>query len=94
MNTAENNTLRARAERAVGDLVLAELFVVQATLESASMLGDSWSGLRTQLSSTENTEEDFGSFLQRTRRQLTEPYSTRFRYLRELSRDADKNIAA
>ena len=94
MDTAENTTLRARAERAVGELVLAELFVVQATLESASMLGDSWSGLRTQLSSTENTEEDFGSFLQRTRRQLTEPYSTRFRYLREMNRDGNTDTGA
>ena len=58
------------------------------------MLGDSWSGLRTQLSSTENTEEDFGSFLQRTRRQLTEPYSTRFRYLREMNRDSDTDTGA
>jgi DNA-binding SARP family transcriptional activator len=89
MNAAENNTLRARAERAVGDLVLAELFVVQATLESAAALGESWNGLRNQLSGDETPEEDFSSFLQRTRRQLTEPYATRFRYLRELNRDTD-----
>ncbi len=84
MESQENNTLRNRAERAIGDIVMAELFLVQATIESASALGDGFNGLREQLSAETDTGEDFRSFLERTRKQLLEPYSTRFKYLRDM----------
>lgn len=83
MESQENNIIRNRAERVIGDIVMAELFLVQATIESASALSDGIDGLRDQFSSEIDTKEDFRSFLERTRKQLLEPYTTRFKYLRE-----------
>lgn len=86
MSTAQNKPIRSRAEKAIGDIVLAELFVVQATIESAAVLGEGLTELRDHLKADEPAE-DLRSFLQRTGQRLTEPYATRFRYLRELHRD-------
>ena len=78
-------TLRKRADRAISDLVLAELFLVQATIESASALGDGISGLREHLYWEDTMpEEELSAFLRRTRDELVEPYSSRFRYFREM----------
>jgi hypothetical protein len=91
--TVENvtdNTIRNRAGRAISDLVMAELFLVQATIESASALGDGFSELRDHLywDEAEGTpREELSAFLKRTREQVVEPYSTRFKYLRELVKD-------
>ena len=83
MENQTDNSIRNRAGRAISDLVMAELFLVQATIESASALGDGINGLREHLAA-EEPEEDFRSFLERTREQLVEPYSTRFKYLRDM----------
>lgn len=82
-----DNTIRNRAGRAISDLVMAELFLVQATIESASALGEGINGLRDHLywDEAENQpKEELSSFLKRTREQLVEPYSTRFKYLRDM----------
>jgi hypothetical protein len=73
----------------------AELFFVQATIESASALGDSISELREQLSANEagGEREELVSFLKRTRDQLVEPYTTRYRFFRDLVQDEDKDAA-
>jgi len=84
--------IRSRAGRAINDLVVAELFLVQATIESASALGDSISGLRQHLAADDAAEqprEEFSAFLKRTREELLEPYSTRFKFFRELVKDQE-----
>ena len=87
MQNQVDNTIRGRAGRAVGDLVMAELFLIQATIESASVLGDSLTGLREHLNQdlTENQpRQEFREFLRQTGEQLVEPYSVRFKYLRDI----------
>ena len=93
METQTDNTIRSRAGRAISDLVMAELFFVQATIESAAVLGDGISELRDHLYWDEAEgapEEELSEFLRRTREQLVEPYSTRYRYFREMIRDNDR----
>ena len=72
----------SRVRRTVNDLVLAEMFLVQATIESAAAITD---GLR-QLTSGEEqgSRESVSEVLQRTADEAVEPYTTRFRYLRDL----------
>lgn len=92
METQTDNTIRNRAGRAISDLVMAELFFVQATIESASALGDGISELRDHIywDETEGApEENLSEFLKRTREQLMEPYSTRYRYFRDIVREND-----
>jgi len=77
---------QSRMQKAVGDLVLAELFLVQATIESVTAIGDGISALRGQLPANESQADtqDLGSVIQRTADEAIEPYTTRFRYFREL----------
>jgi hypothetical protein len=87
MDTQQDNSIRTRTERAISDLVMAELFLVQATIESASALSDGISNLRDHLywDEAENQpKEELSSFLKRTGEQVVEPYSTRFKYLRDM----------
>lgn len=89
MDKQTDNSLRNRAGRAIGDLVMAELFFIQATIESASVLGDGITELRDLYRDDAATEpkEELSSFIKRTGDQLLEPYATRFKYLRELVND-------
>ncbi|MEP5763258.1 MAG: hypothetical protein ABJ308_01625 [Halieaceae bacterium] len=90
MQKQEQSAIRSRAGRAINDLVVAELFLVQATIESASVLGEGISGLRQHLASDDSAEapeEEFSAFLKRTREELMEPYSTRFKFFRDLVRE-------
>ena len=77
---------QSRMQKAVGDLVLAELFLVQATIESVTAIGDGISALRGQLPANESQADTqgLGSVIQRTADEAIEPYTTRFRYFREL----------
>ena len=78
-------TQPGRVRRAVNDLVLAEMFLIQATIESAAAIGDSVGKLGRQLGTDEGSErEPLGELLQRTADGVVEPYATRFRYLRQL----------
>ena len=77
----------SRVRRAVNDLVLAELFLVQATIESVTAIGDGIDAIRDQMAASDDGREeteDIGSVIQRTAGDAIEPYTTRFRYLREL----------
>ena len=90
MEHGTDNTILNRAERAISDLVMAELFLVQATIESASALSDGFSELRDHLywDEAENKpREELSAFLKRTREQVVEPYSARFKYLRDMVKD-------
>lgn len=77
----------SRMRRAVNDLVLAELFLVQATIESVTAIGDGIDAIRDQITASEDDKaksEDLGSVIQRTAGDVIEPYTTRFKYLRDL----------
>ena len=90
MNDSNDSNFRNRAQRAVSDLVMAELFFVQATIESASALGEGISGLRDHLYWDESDSEErsqLSAFLKRTSEQVVEPYSTRFKYLRDMNQE-------
>ena len=76
-----------RARRVFEDIIMAELFLVQATIESATAIGNGFSALGKQFDSSNvdaETRETFGSVIQRTADEAIEPYTTRFKYLRQL----------
>jgi hypothetical protein len=80
-----------RFRRTVNDLVMAEMFLVQATIESATAIGDGISQLSRQLTAGDGEElpqESLATLLQRTADEAVEPYTSRFRILLRL-RDSD-----
>jgi hypothetical protein len=83
---------QSKLSRAVGDLVIAEMFLVQATLESASVISERIGELGRHFYSSENDtppEEPIKSVLMRTRDDVVESYSSRFSYLRKLIDESD-----
>ena len=91
MQNQPDNTFRGRAGRAISDLVMAELFLVQATIESASILGESIHDYRAQRGQGDQSTQEFSEFLKQTGEQLVEPYSVRFKYLRDMVREDFKD---
>ena len=86
-----DNTQPGRFRRTVNDLVMAEMFLVQATIESATAIGDGISELGRQLSAGDEeavSRETLTTLLQRTADEAVEPYTSRFRVLLRL-RDSD-----
>ena len=77
---------QGRIRRAVNDLVLAEMFLVQATIESATAIGDGLGELGRQITSSDEAgtspADSIGAVLQRVAGEAVEPYTSRFRYLR------------
>ena len=82
-----NEPPQGRMRRAVNDLVLAEMFLVQATIESATVIGDGIGELGRQLTSSDaagsSPADSISAVLQRVAGEAMEPYTSRFRYLRE-----------
>lgn len=80
------NVTQSRMRRTVNDLVMAEMFLVQATIESATAIGDGVKELARQVSTNDEQEtspwDSIAAVLQRTAEEVMEPYSSRFRYLR------------
>ena len=84
----EQNIYPGRVRRTVNDLVMAEMFLLQATLESAAAIGDGLQALGRQF----NESDDQGAeqwdaitdVLQRTADEAVEPYSSRYRYFRQM----------
>lgn len=86
MQSDEVNS-QSKMSRAVSDIVVAEMFLVQATIESANVIGDSISELGKQFYwSDQDTppQEPIKNVLMRTRDEIVESYSSRFTYLRKL----------
>ena len=81
------NAPQNRVRRTVNDLVVAEMFLVQATIESAAVIGDGFSELGKQISDSEETGQDswesISSTLQRIADDALEPYTSRFSYFRD-----------
>ncbi len=79
---------QSKVRRAVSDIVIAEMMLVQATIESASLIGECISELGAQTGSRENkvaTVEPIKNILMRTRDEVVDSYASRFSYLRQLS---------
>ena len=83
-----HNEPQGRVRRTVNELVIAEMFLVQATIESASIIGDGFSELGRTLSEGEDAGEgsrdSISSVLQRIADEAMEPYTSRFRYFKDL----------
>jgi hypothetical protein len=77
-----------RLRRTVNDLVMAEMFLIQATIESAGIIGDGMSELGRHVAGEEGDDTTVPHLLQRIADEALEPYTSRFRYLRAL-RDSD-----
>lgn len=80
---------QSRFRRTIDDLIIAEMFLVQATIESATAIGDGLSTLGRQITSGDDAgsapADTIGHTLQRIADGAVEPYTSRFRYLRELN---------
>jgi hypothetical protein len=83
-----NEAQPGRVRRTVNDLVMAEMFLVQATIESANAIGDGITELGKQMSQAEESQESpwdsISCVLQRTADEALEPYTSRFKYLRDM----------
>ena len=80
---ASENKMR----RAISDIVVAEIFLVQATIESANAIGAGFSDLGKQFYWSDEDSppvEPIKNVLARTRDEVVESYSSRFNYLRKL----------
>ena len=88
----ETNTRSpGRLRRTVDDLIIAEMFLVQATIESAAAMSDGLSLLGRQITSNEDSSaapvDSISETLQRIAAEMAEPYTFRFKYLRNLVGD-------
>ncbi len=77
----------SRVRRTVDDLVLAEMFLLQATIESATAIGSGINDLVTAVD--EGEERSLGSVLQHTAGQALEPYTSRLKVFREIRQHRD-----
>ena len=83
-----NDVQPSKVRRTVNDLVMAEMFLFQATIESATAIGGGFSELSKQISSaseeTGSPWNSISSVLRNTADEAVEPYTSRFKYLRDL----------
>lgn len=86
MQTARSPTGLVR--RTINDLVLAEMFLVQATIESATVIGDGMQELGREIAQYDapgrNAWESLSGMLQRIADDALEPYTSRFRVFRDM----------
>ena len=78
---------QSRVSRAVSDIIIAEMFLVQATIESANVIGDGLNELGKQFYWSEDDtppNEPIKNVLMRTKDEVVESYTSRFNYLRKL----------
>lgn len=83
---AGQNSLGLRASRTVNELLVAEMFLVQATIESAAALEE---GIE-QARKAWQAGDDLGTVLKRTGQGVFEPYRERYNYflqMREQGKD-------
>lgn len=84
------HTPPSRVRRTVDDLVMAEMFLVQATIESATAIG---SGLSELIARRDDAPHDvrqpLSEVLLRIADEAVEPYSTRYKYFRGMLNAAD-----
>lgn len=78
----------SRIRRTVNDLVMAEMFLVQATIESATAIGEGIEELGKQIADRNGTGqtswESLSQVLQRISDEALEPYTTRYKYFKDM----------
>ncbi len=88
-----NNMSQNRVRQTIDDLIIAELFLVQATIESATAIGDGLSALGRQITTADDAgvapADTLGNTLQQLADNAMEPYSSRFKYLKDLKNTGD-----
>ncbi len=81
-------TAEGKFRRTVGDVVVAEMLFIQATVESASVIGTGLQQLGHHLmaapSDPQQPSGSIATLLQATADRALEPYSTRLGYFRQL----------
>ena len=80
----QDNRQPTRVRRTMNDLVMAEMFLLQATLESAAAISDGLSALSKEWSGDEEQPGGIPGVLARTADEAVEPYTTRYRYFRDM----------
>ena len=84
-NMADNGVTTGRLRRTIDDLIIAEMFLVQATIESATAIGDGLSALGRRITTADESglapADTIGDALQQLAGNVTEPYTSRFKYL-------------
>jgi len=86
MHTEEEQP-ESRLRRAVSDIVVAEMFLLQATVESFNAISDGISDVSRSIYWNESAEDEpqpIKSVYRRTRTEVIEAYTSRFDYLRRL----------
>lgn len=82
------NSRQGLARRAMNDLVMAEMFLVQATIESATAIGDGLSELGREIAQRDapghGSWESISGVLYRIADDALEPFTSRFRYFRDM----------
>ncbi len=74
-----------RVRRTVNDIVMAEMFLVQAAIESATVIASGINELGKQLSQPDEAAAgSLTTLLQRIADDAVEPYSTRYEYFRDM----------
>ena len=79
---------QSKVRRVVGDIVVAQMMLIQATIESASLISECISELGAPTDSQEDavvTAQPIRNTLLRTRDDVIDSYASRFSYLRKLS---------
>jgi hypothetical protein len=78
----------SRIRRTVNDLVMAEMFLVQATIESATAIGEGIEELGKKIADRNETGqtswESLSQVLQRISDEALEPYTTRYKYFKDM----------
>ena len=80
----QDNRQPTRVRRTMNDIVMAEMFLLQATLESAAAISDGLSALSKEWSGDEEQPGGIPGVLARTADEAVEPYTTRYRYFRDM----------
>jgi len=88
----QNAQPQSRLRRTVDELIIAEMFLVYATIESAAAISDGLGQLGRQLTTGDQPGDTPADSLRNTLKKVadeaTEPYSSRFNFLRDRLRDA------
>lgn len=83
-----NETSNSRVRKTVNDLVMAEMFILQATIESANVIGEGVNELGKQIAANDDKFSEKRGKLSHTLARIAddavEPYTTRFKYFRKM----------
>ena len=83
----------SRFRRTVDGLIVAEMFFLQATIESATAIGDGLSALGRQIASSDESgdapADAISQTLHRIADEAIEPYTSRLRYLLDADNTAN-----